>query len=167
MDTDNSSNKLLTQYGILAGVIAGIFVILAVSIIFSENVRHNGQKEAISSVLEEEEPGEWIIGDYVGIKAPVALSAACFQVRRKDNGAKGYVLMLRIETIYGPFPAVFVYNEKTDARFIGISGLHGRIREIIGNGSTDTRINFWVKRIPDIIKDAEVAEPADKGAGRK
>ncbi len=155
MDTENSSKKLLKEYGILAGALVGIFALLIVFVVLSENEWRTGLKEKVGTVLEEEEPGEWIIGEYVGIKAPAALSAACFQVRRKDSGAKGYVLMLRIETMYGPFPAVFVYSEKAGARFVGISGLHGRVRKLIGNGTDNAKINFWIKRIPDIVKNAE------------
>lgn len=155
MDTENSSKKLLKEYGILAGAVTGIFALLIVFVVLSRNDWRNGLKEKIGTVLEEEEPGEWIVGDYVGINAPAALSASCFQVRRRDSGAKGYVLMLRIETMYGPFPAVFVYSEKADARFVGISGLHGRVRKQIGNGAGDAKINFWIKRIPDIVKNAE------------
>jgi hypothetical protein len=157
MDTEKSSKKLLREYGILAGIIAGMFAVLIVFVVLSRGEWQNGLKEKISEVLEEEEPGKWIMGDYVGINAPVSLSTACFQVRERANGSKGYVLMLRIETIYGPFPAVFVYSGKNDARFVGISGLHGRIREQILKGTNDEKINFWIKRIPDIVKNTEEA----------
>ena len=163
MDTENSSKKLLKQYGIFAGIIIGLFALLTCVILLSENKWQNGLKEEISRVLEEEAPGEWIVGEYIEINAPVALSSACFQVRRKDNGAKKYALIVRIETIYGPLPAVFLYNDKSVAQFIGIAGLHGRVRKVIGNGKNDAKINYWIKRIPDIVRNAE--EPAFYGVG--
>jgi hypothetical protein len=166
MDTENSSKKLLRQYGILAGFIAGMFGILIAVIVLSRSSWQNGLKTAVTQVLEEEEPGQWIVGNYVRINAPVSLSAACFETRRKDNGARGYVLMMRIETAYGPFPAVFVSGEKADARFVGISGLHGRVRTLIGNGSGDAKIIYWVKRIPDILKNAEGPVQNDLGVGK-
>ena len=151
MAVENSSKKLLKQYGIFAGILLGMFALLILVIIFSENKWRTGLKNKVEQVLEEKEPAKWSVGDYVEIKAPVALSAACFQARRKDTGAKGYVLMLRVETLYGPFPAVFVYDEKKGAHFVGIYGLNGRVRDIIGNGKNDARINFWIKRIPVIV----------------
>jgi hypothetical protein len=151
MAVENSSKKLLKQYGIFAGILLGMFALLILVIFFSENARRTGLKNKIEQVLEEEEPATWSVGDYVEIKAPVALSAACFQARKKDTGTKGYVLMLRIETLYGPFPAVFVYEDKKSAKFVGIYGLNGRIHDIIGNGKNDARINFWITRIPDIV----------------
>jgi hypothetical protein len=164
MDTEKSSNELLKQYGILVGIIIGMFALLTVVIVLSENKWKNGLKDEIGRVLEEEEPGEWIVGEYIGLKTPEALSASCFQVRRKDNGAKGYALMLRIETIYGPFPAVFLYNDKAVARFVGIPGLHGRVLKMIGNGTNDAKVVFWIKRIPNIIKNAEQSEQNGQGA---
>ena len=151
MAVENSSKKLLKQYGIFAGVLLGMFALLILVIVFSENKWRTGLKSRIEQVLEKEEPAKWSVGDYVEIKAPVALSAACFQARRKDTGTKGYVLMLRIETLYGPFPAVFVYDEKKSAHFVGIYGLNGRVRDIIGTGKNDARINFWITRIPEIV----------------
>lgn len=151
MAVENSSKKLLKQYGIFTGILLGMFALLILVIFFSENKWRTGLKSKIEQVLEEKEPAKWSVGDYVEIKAPIALSAACFQARRKDTGAKGYALMLRIETLYGPFPAVFVYDEKKGAQFVGIYGLNGRVRDIIGNGKNDARINFWITRIPEIV----------------
>ncbi|MCK9168971.1 MAG: hypothetical protein M0P01_01000 [Treponema sp.] len=163
MDTENSSKKLLKQYGILAGIIVGLFGLLTGIIVLSENKWHTGLREEIIDVLEEKAPGEWIVGEYVGINAPIALNSVCFQVRRKDNGARKYAVLIRIETIYGPLPAVFLYNDKSVAKFIGIAGLHGRVQKVIEDESDDARINYWIKRIPDIVRNT--ATPAYSGVG--
>src|SRR5574344_453661 len=98
MEADKSSKLLLKQYGLLAGILIVLFAIAAAVVLLSENKWHSGLKEEIEQVLEEEEPGEWAVGDYMPIKAPVALSSACFAAKNRKTGARSLVLILRIET---------------------------------------------------------------------
>lgn len=161
---DDASKKLLREYGIFAGSLIVMISILGLSVFLSRKSWEEGLKRDITQVIDKEAPGQWTVGEYMKIKAPAAMSAACFRGRNTKSGARVYLIIARIETLYGPFPAVFAYDEKNGTKLIGISGLDGRIRRQIGDGTNDSKIQYWMAKMSDI---AAAADSTDKNAGRK
>ena len=151
--TDRFSKEALQEYGIFAGCIVLLVLVLSVTVIFTRSGRQSGIKNEIVRVLEEAEPGVWQVGNFVDFGAPVSSSAACFSV--KGGSGNAYTCIVRMETIYGPLPAVFISDGKHTARFIGIAGLHGRVYDAIENGGAKSQIGYWAKRIPVLIRQQE------------
>ncbi|MBP3710586.1 MAG: hypothetical protein J6I73_09355 [Treponema sp.] len=150
MAVDNSSKMILKEYGIFSSFIIGAIMLLIVAVSFSKNIQHEKLRHEIIRLLEEERSETWDIGEYVSIASPHEMGAACF-FARKNNSASGYVLVMRIETLYGPFPAVFTYMENELVEFVGIIGLHGRVLTIMKNGTHNAQIRHWIKRIPTML----------------
>ncbi|MGI5091252.1 hypothetical protein [Treponema socranskii] len=148
--TDRFSKEALQEYGIFAGCIVLLAVVLSVAAIFTKGARQAGIKTEIARVLEEAEPGVWHIGDFVDFGAPVSSSAACFSV--KGGSVSGYACIVRMETMYGPLPAVFISDGRHSARFVGIAGLHGRVYAAIESGGAKSQIRYWAERIPLLIR---------------
>ena len=148
--TDRFSKEALQEYGIFAGCIVLLAVVLSVAAIFTKGAGQAGIKTEIARVLEEAEPGVWHIGDFVDFDAPVSSSAACFSV--KGGSGSGYACIVRMETMYGPLPAVFISDGRHTARFVGIAGLHGRVYAAIESGGAKSQIRYWAERIPRLIR---------------
>ena len=148
--TDRFSKEALQEYGIFAGCIVLLVLVLSVAAIFTRSAFHSGIKTEIVRVLEEAEPGVWHIGDFVDFDAPVSSSAACFSV--KGGSGSGYACIVRMETMYGPLPAVFISDGRHSARFVGIAGLHGRVYAAIESGGAKSQIRYWAERIPRLIR---------------
>lgn len=148
--TDRFSKEALQEYGIFAGCIVLLAVVLSVAAIFTKGAGQAGIKTEIARVLEEAEPGVWHIGDFVDFAGPVSSSAACFSV--KGGSVSGYACIVRMETMYGPLPAVFISDGRHTARFVGIAGLHGRVYAAIESGGAKSQIRYWAERIPRLIR---------------
>ena len=148
--TGRFSKEALQEYGIFAGGIVLLAIVLSAAAIFTKGAKQSGIKTEIVRVLEEAEPGVWHIGNFVDFAAPVSSSAACFSA--KSGNASGYACIVRLETIYGPLPAVFISDGKHTARFIGIAGLHGRIYAAIESGGAKSQIRYWAELIPRLIR---------------
>ncbi|MBC6719996.1 hypothetical protein [Treponema sp. Marseille-Q4130] len=148
--TERFSKEALQEYGIFAGCIVLLAVVLSVAAIFTKGAGQAGIKTEIARVLEEAEPGVWHIGDFVDFDAPVSSSAACFSV--KGGSVSGYACIVRMETMYGPLPAVFISDGRHTARFVGIAGLHGRVYAAIESGGAKSQIRYWAERIPRLIR---------------
>ncbi len=151
--TDRFSKEALQEYGIFAGCIVLLAVVLSVAAIFTKGAGQAGIKTEIARVLEEAEPGVWQVGNFVDFAAPVSSSAACFSARSGSGNA--YACIVRMETMYGPLPAVFISDGRRTARFIGIAGLHGRVYDAIENGGAKSQIGYWATRIPVLIRQQE------------
>ena len=145
--------KRQQEYGIFAGCIVLLAIVLSVAAIFTKGAGQAGIKTEIARVLEEAEPGVWHIGDFVDFAVPVSSSAACFSV--KGGSGNAYTCIVRMETIYGPLPAVFISDGKHTARFIGIAGLHGRVYDAIESSGAKSQIRYWAERIPVLIRQQE------------
>ena len=148
--TERFSKEALQEYGIFAGCIVLLAIVLSVAAIFTKGAGQAGIKTEIARVLEEAEPGVWHIGDFVDFGAPVSSSAACFSV--KGGSGSGYACIVRMETMYGPLPAVFISDGRHTARFVGIAGLHGRVYAAIESGGAKSQIRYWAERIPLLIR---------------
>src|SRR5574344_1042842 len=151
----DSTKKQLKSFGIFLGVTAAFMAILIGMMRVSEKSWNNGLKKATSAVLEEYEPGKWRIGDSVPITNPFALNAACFRITSKAGSGAAYAVMLRVETFYGPFPGVFIYDPNAGTTFVGFATIHGHVAELLRDQKSDARILYWKQKIPQIIGKSE------------
>ncbi|MBQ9494257.1 MAG: hypothetical protein IJR50_01290 [Treponema sp.] len=149
METERSWGLLVREYGICVGCMLAACALLVVTIVFSRNSQRASLKADVVAVLEEKVPDVWEVGEYVPLDSPIELSASCFAA--STAAESGYVLIMRIETLYGPFPAVFTYTEREGTQFVGIATLHGRIATLMENGSQSKQLQYWKARVPLLI----------------
>lgn len=136
--------------GIFTGFCFLVVLLMMPASYLTESVWQRKLRQNIYDVLEENLPEHWSIGDYVPLNTSFSQSAACFEII-SQNREINYAVIIRTQTLYGPFPAVFIYNNVEGAKFVGFSSLHGRVLNILNN-STDSRILYWQNKIPDILK---------------
>lgn len=154
--TDNFSYKVFfKKYAFFLLIVSVVFGILIYFSRLSHKFWNNSLKTSIENVLEEHFPYEWAVGNSIEIKNTFASNAACCEVRNRSNGDLAYAVIIRIETFYGPLPAVYLYHlnnlDKPFVEFVGYSSLHGRIAEIEKAKTVDKRIQYWGKKIPEIL----------------
>lgn len=149
-----SYKDFFKKYGFFVAIIVVVFGILIYTTKLSHKFWQSSLKTGIENVLEEAYPYEWVVGNSVPLENNLAANAACCEVRNRTSGRVYYAIMIRIGTFYGPLPAVFLYdNNESNPKvsFVGYSSLHGRIAEIEKSKSVDKRIDYWQKKIPEII----------------
>lgn len=151
--TERFSKEALQEYGIFAGSTVLLVLILSLTIIFTRGMWREGLKSEVSRVLAESGDEAWSVGDFIDFDSSLSLSAACFRATSKNES--GYVCVVRMQTIYGPVPAVFILNERYVARFAGIAGLHGSIERAIEKGAAKSQIRYWAERISRIVREKE------------
>lgn len=156
--TENFSYKeFFKKYLFFVLIISVVFGILIYFTKLSHKFWNNSLKVGIENVLEEKYPYQWIVGNSVEIKNTFASNSACCEVRNRSNGDVCYAIMIRIGTFYGPLPAVYLYhmNNKDNpyVEFVGYSSLHGRIAEIEKAKKVDKRIEYWGRKIPEILSE--------------
>ncbi len=153
METEKpfSYKNFFKNYGLFLAIIAVLFLILFYSIYISRKPWQKYLKTKVEQVLDENEPNGWAVGNYIQIDNPFSLNAACFEARYRKTGEVYSVIILRIQTFYGPVSAVFTLDKNNDVKFVGYSSLHGRIAKLLQNTTADKRLDYWEKKIPDIL----------------
>lgn len=148
--TNTKNFQILKIFGIFTGFCFLVVLLMMPATYLNESVWQRKLRQNVYDVLEENLPEHWSIGDYVPLNTSFSQSAACFEII-SQNKEINYAVIIRIQTLYGPFPAVFTYNNAEGAKFIGFSSLHGRVSNVLNN-SADSRVLYWQNKIPDILK---------------
>lgn len=152
MKKDIPYKLFFKNYGIVVAYLTIIFGILIYVTKVSQKSWQNNLKTSTQIVLDEYNPNEWIIGNNIPIKNSLSQSSACYEARNKKNGEIYKVVILRVQTLYGPIPSVFSVDKDNEVNFIGYSTVHGRIQKQIIQNRSNKRINYWKEKIPEIIK---------------
>jgi len=149
---ENVSYKdFFKNYSIFLGIIVLVMGILIYSIVLSRKSWDNNLKTSVERVLDDYEPNQWSVLAVKKIKNPLSMSAACYEARSRKTGELYDAVIVRIETFYGPVPALYLCDSENNVTFVGFSSLHGRIEKILKSSSTDKRIEFWQKKVPYIL----------------
>ena len=111
----NSKDKeSLIKLGILIGSFILIFSILLIMTIFSRSSWEKGLRTSVLEVLESYSPNTYISADFVKIYSNLSVSAAVYELKKTvTTSEKDFAVIIRIPTIVGPEPAVFICNSKT------------------------------------------------------
>lgn len=153
-DKNVDTKNLLRMYGIFVGFVAFFTLLLIGMIKLSQKSWKTLLKEKVEVVLQEKQGDNWIVGNFLEQKTPFAVSSAVYELHNKNNADIYYAVIIRGITLYGPVPAVFIYNKKNGAEFVGFSGVHGRVQKIMEFKSNTRRISYWNSKIPSIVNNA-------------
>ena len=145
-------------FGLISAIITVLFFINFAFIKLSKNFWASGLKESVQTVLDQKYPDKWNVGDFKTIDNPFYSSAACYIITSRENGRKGYAVIIRTPTLYGPYPAVFIKLKDSDFEFAGYSGLSGRIQKLMEERKSDIFISYWQSRLPKILNLAQEAK---------
>lgn len=146
-----SYKKFFKNYLILIGVMTVIFGLLIYIIKITQKSWSKNLKASVETVLEDKNPGTWSVGNSISINNPFCLNAACYETRNKKSGELCTAIILRVNTFYGTIPAVFVCDRQNNVTFIGYSSLHGRVAVQLESSRNGKQIEYWIKKIPDIL----------------
>lgn len=140
------------NYGIFVSILAVVFGVTIYIVKLSQKSWQKNLKISVENVLNETEPDTWTVGNFNQILNPLSQHAACYDVRNKKNGENYKAVIIRIQTFYGPLPAVFIIDNNNVVTLKGFSSLHGRVYNQIININANKRINYWKEKLPEIIQ---------------
>ena len=147
---DPAVKKQLVQYGITACVFFILFLVLMCSVLISRKSWRNGLKAQLVSVYSEDSDCE--VGDYEPVDTPFSVSCASYTLTKKNDNSVYHAVIIRVQTMFGPVPAVYTYREGDEsADFVSFVTLNKRIESTVINNARYSQIAYWSRRIPSII----------------
>ena len=138
-------------FGIFSGIIIVLFGLNFGFIKLTENKWERDLKKTVQNFLDEKYPDEWLVSDFISLENPFYMSAAAFNITSKKINKKAVAVIIRTQTFYGPYPAVYIYEDEENSYFAGYSNIHGRIKNLMEKQSSDIFISHWQKKLPDIL----------------
>ena len=147
-----SYKNFFINYAIFVLIVAAVFGILIYVIKVSQKSWDKNIKAYVEYTLAESEPDTWEIGQAVRIKNPLSTGAACFDARNKKSGEACKVVIIRIQTFYGPHSGIFIVENNGNIVFKGYSSVHGRIAAQLSDSYNSRRVEYWKMRIDDMLK---------------
>ena len=155
MERDISSKDFFIKYGLFMALVVVVTGILVYFSIISNNAWTKNLGTILQKVLNENcEQNEWVIKENIAIENPFTYNASCYKVENIQKEQDCIAIIIRINSFWGPFPAVFLMDENNQVTFVGYASLDGRIKEII-NKTNDNRIHYWKNKIPQILQNIE------------
>ncbi len=153
---DAKYKKQLIQYGIFVGMLFLVFFILMLATLAGRESWAYGLRGQVAEVLGRSDVEiNFSLGQLEAVNSPFAVSLAAFPLIEDDGQqpAGRHAVIIRIPTLFGPVPAVYLYEEgQKTATFIGFATLNGRVAGIVEANARYTQIAYWGKRIPAIFE---------------
>lgn len=147
-----SYKNFFINYTIFVLIVAAVFGILIYVVKISQKSWEKNMKAVIESTLAESEPDTWEIGKSIRINNPLTTSAAGFNARNKKSGENCKVIIIRLQTFYGPHSGIYIVQNNGETVFKGYSSLHGRCATQLKNAFSGRRVEYWNMRIAEIVK---------------
>lgn len=150
---DNETKKILKLFSIFFGMIFGMCMLLVLFTLLARNSWKSGLALEVQNVLDSYPEAQYTVGKYIELDSTLSTSTAVYSLLKKDDrkNQKYYGIIVRIPSILGPVPAVFVYNENTGVKFAGYAVDNGKASGTVGKQISNSVMNYWEDMIPKII----------------
>ena len=151
---DHETKKNLKTFSVFFGMIFGICVILVLFTLLSRNSWKSGLALEMQRVLDSYSEAQYTVGKYVELSSSLSSSTDVCSLLKKDErkNQKYYGVIIRIPSILGPVPAVFIYTEDSGVTFAGYAVDNGRAEGTVSKQISSNVMNYWENLIPKIIE---------------
>lgn len=162
--TDKARDIFKAYDALKVGGIMTLSILVMATLIASvtrltEGIRINKLRGSVEKILGRS------VGDQIEINGILDDSSCAFEL---DDG--DVAVVMRVETIYGPMPCVYVADPMDDAAaFVGALTASERVGRLLHereNTGGQQSIDYWARRIPFMIPymDSEQEQMEDNGA---
>ena len=155
----NDLKGISKMYGIFFGILFGFSAILISLILLSRGSWRYGLSQVVQESLNVYYPDSYVVGDYHELESIVSTSTAVFSVKsKKANTAElsAYCVLIRLPTLIGAQPALFLYSQRYGVRFVGYVIDSGKAEHILNKDVSKSVITYWESQIPLILEKAGV-----------
>lgn len=147
-----SYKNFFINYAIFALIASFVFCILVYIVKVSQKSWDANLQSVVEFTLAENEPDTWEIGKAVRINNPLGSGSACYDARNKKNGENYKIVIIRLQTFYGPQAGIYIIDKDNSVTFKGYSSLHGRCARQLTKSVGGRRVEYWKLRLQELFK---------------
>jgi hypothetical protein len=165
MPEESKNKQQIISYALFAAILLVLFGITLLFTIIARKSWNNGLREQVQLTLNKNQLSDCIVGKEIPLDSAIITSCNAFDVsvKGKKNSDTQKAVIIKITTMYGPMPAVYLYDNGTEAKFIDFASFEGKAVKQIKDMSLNSQIAYWGKRIPSILS----SKPKNSAEGTK
>lgn len=148
------TKKNLIVFSTFFGIIIAFTVLLVIFTLIARNSWKNGLAIEMQRVLDSYPEATYTVSRNLQLDSALSSNVAVYSLLKKDERKNQmyYGIIVRIPSLLGPLPAVFIYNENSGVSFVGYAIDNGKAEVIVEKQISSTIMNYWEDMIPKIIK---------------
>ncbi len=153
----NDKQKLLLKnLAIFLGFCLLNIGILTGSIFSSKGFWYKGLQKSVQKTLNEYSPNTYRTKEFIKLQSGISLNCASYECLNLRTNQDCVAVILRIPSITGAAPAVFIYNHDGSVLFAGYAVKNGRAQNLMNPKFASGNIEYWIKKLPEILTKAGV-----------
>ncbi len=162
--------KISVEYGLFLAIVIVAFAIICLLVFSSRGVWDKNLRKQVELVMENSFASEYRLGDPIEVNNTFSVSAAAYELfdqSQQTDSCVAHGIIIRVPSLYGPVPAVFIQTEDGLVEFVGVAENDGNTMKelaIIENLKGSIQIDKWKARIPHIVPFEKKAQQVDQGA---
>lgn len=154
---NSEMKKQLVSFSIFFGIVFFLTVILVTFTLLSRNSWKSGLALEMQLVLDSYQETKFTVNKNLPVESTLSSSVAVYSLLKRDvrKDEKYYGVIVRMPSILGPLPAVFVYSEAAGVSFAGYAIDNGKASATVAMPLENTVMRYWEDMIPKIIAKTE------------
>lgn len=145
--------KHLISFSIFFGIVFALTAALVTVTLLSRGAWRTGLAGEMQRVLDAGHPAQYTVGEFLPVESAVSTLAAVYSLSRMDArmSDRYYGVIVRIPSILGPLPAVFVYSASGGVYFAGYAVDNGKAGRTVDIRIESNVMRYWEDMIPRIV----------------
>ena len=158
---DEEKKKIFQKFAVIFGMIFGMTVLLVVFTLISRNSWKASLALEVQNVLDTYSDSQFTVSNSLQLNSSFSTSAAVYSLLKKDERVAGkyYGVIVRVPSIVGPLPAVFIYREGGSVSFVGYAIDNGKASETVKLQLSTNVLRYWEDMIPKIVAKTVPVKP--------
>ncbi|MBQ7166553.1 MAG: hypothetical protein IJR93_06410 [Treponema sp.] len=141
--------KQFIQFGIFIAFLVVLFAVTAVFAALSSSAVRRGLGDSVRAALDSNGYEDVMLEAPCEIQGPLSVTASAYTV---SGSGYSYAVILRITTMAGPVPAVFLYDgTSAKADFLCYLSLSKRVERMLLDSTRHSLIEYWAVRLPEML----------------
>lgn len=153
VNLDTKSKKIIKNFLVFFGMVFGMIVVLIIFSLSARNSWRAGLAVEVQNVLDSYPYGQYTVGTNLPVNSTLSTSSAVYKLIKKDDrkNEKYYGVIVRIPSMLGPLPAVFIYSENNGVFFAGYAVDNGKASATVGKRISSGILKYWENMVPKIV----------------
>ncbi len=150
---------ILKKFGFFFGIIVVFAAITLTMVIVSRGSWERGLAISMQDTLNRMYPDTYVVENYIPLNTSLTVSMGVYKVKSKRGRTSelNYTgIIIRIPTITGLEPAVFLYSKRQGIKFIGYAVPYGKNKLLFDNENNRAVISYWENQLPSIFEQAGI-----------
>ena len=151
--------EIAKKYGFFFGILFAMTAILIMFILVAHGSWKRGLAQTVQDGLNIYLPDSYVVGEFHEIDSTVSTGAAVFSLKPRTATTaelSAYCVLLRVPTLTGAQPALFLYSQQNGVRFVGYATDTGKAEHVLNTDVGKSVISYWQGQIPKILEKAGV-----------